>query len=428
MENLGKNEVLTGEVIPEFKSYSEYKIALDAEIRAEAEGFVMIGYLLKVARDTNILAESEYADIYELAQKEYQIDKSQVSRYMNINDRFSVNGYSPMLEEQYKGFGVAKLAIMLTMPKQITEQITPDYSKSDITTLQKEIKEEEKVTEIEHMLEEKHEEVLGEGIVYRALEEMFRAKPDMLQMLVGKNVEQLKAMLSPSGDDTKIVRVPGTGKVSIRFDADITATSLRNTCVRQMILWFDLEKLLSKDNVKQLERIIGEKIEEKVEQTECEPVAPVQQKSKVEVIKTEESDIKTHENVSETHESVSEMHESEQSTLHDIEESIPEPDPVEDAAEMQQEEENIAEMQQDNTPIEGQQSIEDIPEVMPKSVIDRRTYDERKQSYIDSFVSNVNCAMANKDEGLWDIAKDDLVDAMRYLDLLIEMDGMEIEE
>ena len=34
------------------KSYSEYKTELDAELSRTAEGFVRIGYLLKVARGT----------------------------------------------------------------------------------------------------------------------------------------------------------------------------------------------------------------------------------------------------------------------------------------------------------------------------------------------------------------------------------------
>lgn len=39
------------------KTYQEYKQELDAVLTRTAEDFVQIGYLLKVARDTNILAE-----------------------------------------------------------------------------------------------------------------------------------------------------------------------------------------------------------------------------------------------------------------------------------------------------------------------------------------------------------------------------------
>lgn len=40
------------------KSYKEFKAELDAEMNRVANGFVRIGYALKVARDTSILYES----------------------------------------------------------------------------------------------------------------------------------------------------------------------------------------------------------------------------------------------------------------------------------------------------------------------------------------------------------------------------------
>ena len=45
------------------KSYQEYKAELDNVLEKTAEGFVRIGYLLKVARDTNVLAESGYSTV-----------------------------------------------------------------------------------------------------------------------------------------------------------------------------------------------------------------------------------------------------------------------------------------------------------------------------------------------------------------------------
>ena len=38
-----------------FSNYKQYKESLDQELSRSAESFVRIGYLLKVARDTNIL-------------------------------------------------------------------------------------------------------------------------------------------------------------------------------------------------------------------------------------------------------------------------------------------------------------------------------------------------------------------------------------
>ena len=42
------------------ETYGEFKEALGTELKNQAEGFVRTGYLLKVARDTDILRESEF--------------------------------------------------------------------------------------------------------------------------------------------------------------------------------------------------------------------------------------------------------------------------------------------------------------------------------------------------------------------------------
>ena len=136
-----------------YTDYGKYKADLDAELQKSAESFVRIGYLLKVARDTGILKESGYANVNEFAQREYGLDKTQVSRFMNINDKFSKDGYSEELREEYRGYGYAKLSIMLLLPEEVNEMLTTDLSKSEIQTVREEIIEEAKKTDIEVMLE-----------------------------------------------------------------------------------------------------------------------------------------------------------------------------------------------------------------------------------------------------------------------------------
>ena len=43
--------------IKKYLNYRDYKVALDHELERTAEGFVRIGYLLRMAEDTNILEE-----------------------------------------------------------------------------------------------------------------------------------------------------------------------------------------------------------------------------------------------------------------------------------------------------------------------------------------------------------------------------------
>ncbi|MDO5575203.1 MAG: hypothetical protein Q4G60_14635, partial [bacterium] len=101
--------------LQEYQSYQQYKAAVDTELQRSAESFVRIGYLLKVARDTDILQESGYTNVNEFAKGEYGIERTQVSRFININDRFSEGGFSDQLLPEYQGMGYAKLALMLTL-------------------------------------------------------------------------------------------------------------------------------------------------------------------------------------------------------------------------------------------------------------------------------------------------------------------------
>ena len=112
----------------QYQDYEEYKKAMNTVLNRTVEDFVMTGYLLKQGRDTDILKNSGYNNVNEFAWAEYKLEATQVSRYIRINDRFSEGGYSPRLQENYKGFGYAKLALMLTLPESVAEELTPAYS------------------------------------------------------------------------------------------------------------------------------------------------------------------------------------------------------------------------------------------------------------------------------------------------------------
>ena len=104
------------------------------------EGFMEMGYILKVARDTDILAGSGYGNHEEFAEKRYGLDKGTVSRYIRIVERFSVGGNSHTLQEGYKNIGFAKLSLMLHMPDAIAEEITESYSKQEVQAIKEEMR------------------------------------------------------------------------------------------------------------------------------------------------------------------------------------------------------------------------------------------------------------------------------------------------
>lgn len=440
------------------KGYEGLKEELRAELSKSVESFVRIGYLLKVARDTNVLSESPYSNMEEFAYAEFKIDKGTASKFMNINDRFSENGNSERLKEEYRGIGWSKLTIMLQLPDTANEELSNDFSKAEMQTLREEFAEAEKETPIELALEGETETTeAAEDLLHKVIRQMGESEPEIyrkihaaVQANYSYDLQNIKSIMAPDEENIYSVRIQGVGRImlSVKDYEETVVIVNERSGDREKRLWGDVilawlqiinKELSPKEN---WEKVFGQQFPKK------EEVAPVQPKkeSKVKKVndiksgksvpKTEKNVIKTEENVPKPQESVPKPQESvekkewEEPKLHDYNPNFPMPDPIEeDAEETQQEEEKIAEVQQDDTPIEGQMCVEDIPEIMPTPVtIGRRDYDERKQSYINSFESNIGCAMANKDEGLWDIAKDDLQDAMRYLDLLIELEGMEVSD
>lgn len=215
------------------KTFSEWQQELDTELVKSAESFVKIGYLLKVARDTDILANSGYGNVVEFAKARYGLDKTQVSRFIHINDRFSEDGNSAELQDRYKGMGYAKLTIMLQLPDEINEEISTDFSKSEIEDIKKEIDEENKISDIEVWMEGTQEEAekyneLGQ-VMYQLLHDM----PELFIKIAQSSIEteELMNVLAPSGEMIYSVRIPGTGRLMLSIKVNtgrITITNVRS--------------------------------------------------------------------------------------------------------------------------------------------------------------------------------------------------------
>lgn len=280
------------ENLTQVTTYQQYKQAMDTELRRTTEGFVRIGYLLKVARDTDILRESGYTSVVEFAQKEYNIDKTQVSRFIHINDRFSEGGYSDHLLEKYQNFGYAKLTIMLQLPDELNEVLTPEYSKAEIQTLKEEMDEEQKITDIEVMLEEKDTaQAELETTMAKVLHQLFRDNPEKfveVHDVIKNGLAAVLEVMAPSGTMLYNVRLPGMGRIafSIREDSDTADLVAMRTAETENVPWAEVMEMLESminplyDAKSEWEKIYGEAFPQK--QLENEKVAPVQQEKPAE--------------------------------------------------------------------------------------------------------------------------------------------------
>lgn len=275
-----ENQVIT------YTDYSEYKKKLDAVLQRSAEDFVKIGYMLKVARDTNILKDSGYANMNEFAQKEYGLDKTQVSRFININDKFSEDGYSEQLRTEYRGFGYAKLSIMLLLPDEVNHILSPSYSKAEIQAVKEEVEEEKKISDIEVILEQKNEMQQGmKNNLEKAVNQLGRDEPELYaalheQYTFGNSVQVMKETMAPAGERLYSVRIAGVGRIMLTIKETEDRVKLVNVRTGEMeeYTWGDM-KLALADNMnfektpeESWEEIYGEKFPKK------EKVAPVQPK------------------------------------------------------------------------------------------------------------------------------------------------------
>ena len=211
------------------KSYQEYKAELDAELTKTAESFVRIGYLLKVARDTDILAESGYATVTDFAKAEYGIDKTQVSRFIHINDKFAEGGYSDHLMPSFQGYGYAKLTLMLSLPDAVNEALSPNYSKAEIQSIKDEVDAENRVTDIEVMLERKEPELQELSLVEKVIRQLASDEPELFVETAKRlsdeswTIEDIKENMAPDGEYTYSVRIPGAGRFMLMLSSETDA-------------------------------------------------------------------------------------------------------------------------------------------------------------------------------------------------------------
>lgn len=292
-----------------FSNYKQYKESLDQELSRSAESFVRIGYLLKVARDTNILYESGYETVTQFAEAEYNLRPDQVTRFMQINDRYSAGGYGTSLQDVYKGMGYTKLVEMLQLPLAVAQELTPDFTREEIKEIRSEVEEEQKITDLEVMLEPKDWDgeipVLQQVIIQLGHDnqEWYKKVYDWAQG--EKDLQKFKWLMDPSGSTVYSIRVRGLGKflLSVKEKEEQAVLINVRTNEKEQVAWDTLMQL-SSDLIEpgtlqeSWQQVYGETYPEKPEEpvnTGSDGDKPKKKEKKVVVAKKPE---KTYQNVS----------------------------------------------------------------------------------------------------------------------------------
>ena len=271
-------------------TFEQLRGELGNELNKAALSFVRIGYLLKLARDGDILEDTSYADINDFASAEFGLDKTQVSRFIRINDRFSVGGYSEHLKGEYEEYGSAKLSLMLTLPDEINEELSPEYSKADIQAIKDEYAEEMKISDLEVLMEEEDPDRPDEFIA-AIVKQLNDEHPDPVAWFhaiveIGKNmgiaagVADAKEAYMPDGDRTYNIRLSGQGRFMVNMkEGGISIVNMRVPEEKSTLSWEEFTTELLKDEATR-EYVVVEPQEKKPKKVEPSKMAREQKEAK----------------------------------------------------------------------------------------------------------------------------------------------------
>lgn len=200
---------------------------LEAELRGAAAGFVRIGFLLRKIERSKGYENDGSKNLAEWAKDNYGLSATAVSRFMAINRKYSIDGYSERLKPEYIEYGSAKLSEMLALPDTDLEMVSPEMKREDIREIKKFNKEaaKEEPADIEEsnvkpaptIAEEAHEEPPAESPTeqlpdvlpeHKWIIEFFRENKEIMNDLYSSkafaewNVDGMKEIVNPSGART----------------------------------------------------------------------------------------------------------------------------------------------------------------------------------------------------------------------------------
>lgn len=252
------------------------KESLKRDLIGVQESFVRIGYTLRKIEEQKLYKNDGYETVTEFAKAEYGLSASTISRFMNINRKFSIDGYSDRLRPEYAQMGSSKLSEMLSLPDADLEMVRPEMPKADIREL-KHFNKEEPVPEAADSLEK---------LVWKFFE---------ANAAIAKELEQSEAYAD--GEAEKMVEIVNPAGVKT-FRAGLYYMAMYENDIQikqfgqqpQKMSWAEFFAITKKifESVEWKQRIQEEHPKtEPQEKVETKPIAPAQIKKPESPVNTE---------------------------------------------------------------------------------------------------------------------------------------------
>ena len=166
--------------------WMEMKQSLERELSNLKTGFIRVGYCLRRIEESKGYEQDGYKSVAEFAKAEYGLSASTVSRFMAINERFSLGGYSERLDPKYIGYHQSIMGEMLGLPDNDLELVTPETSRQD-------------VRELKQFNRQEPERGIADDL-RDLIENYFRENRDELNEIYNGRGTPIQEILNPSGN------------------------------------------------------------------------------------------------------------------------------------------------------------------------------------------------------------------------------------
>ena len=181
--------------------YTQEKEEIKKDLGGIVKSFVRVGWHLWRISRSEAYKMDGYSTIAEFAKAEYGMTPSGVSRFIEVYERYSDEGDTPELKEQYRDFKFAQLTEMLQISEEDQQMFQPETKRETIRDFKSFQKENE--SSPDRLLNWMKE---PEDLIGRAILEMFKSKKDVLNELYGSeaydfhDVKKMSEIVNPSGN------------------------------------------------------------------------------------------------------------------------------------------------------------------------------------------------------------------------------------
>ena len=239
-----------------------------------AANYVAIGFFLRRAKEQELYRAGGYESIHDMAKTEFGMARQTTDHCMAVNRKFSKDGSSPMLAEQYRGFSKSQLQEMLYLTDEQLETVAPEMTVKEIRNVRKDSEpDEEQKMDVELKKPDREQEkYLNQFAKYFINQNFQWMRDDHMNrvMLVDRSPKEIKAYLGKNNRTWYFAAAAGTAHINL-FDDYVQLWDETGICLGDYD-WFYLAAAIQRMwNVVSLERVKAKREKEKCSTSSIEP-------------------------------------------------------------------------------------------------------------------------------------------------------------